>query len=104
MIFFLVLFFITPLISAAEDGEAKNLLEKYLSTTNQYSVICKSIEFEKSDVDGWEQFAIREIHEDSCGGDPYTSPITDRYRVNPDNGEIQLWNPAVNIYESVHSD
>src|SRR5215216_7911167 len=39
-------------------------------------------------------FAVREIHNSKCGGDPETSPAIDRYRVYRRSGKIQQWEAA----------
>ena len=40
------------------------------------------------------QFAVREIHNGKCGGDPDTSPVVDRYRVYRRSRKIQWWQAA----------
>ena len=41
------------------------------------------------------QVALREKHNTKCGGDPDTSPVIDRYRVNRASEKIE-WYDAVN--------
>ena len=40
------------------------------------------------------QVALREKHNKKCGGDPDTSPVIDRYRVNRASGKLD-WYEAV---------
>jgi len=40
------------------------------------------------------EFALREIHNAKCGGDPETSPAIDRYRVYRRSGKIEQWEAA----------
>jgi hypothetical protein len=37
------------------------------------------------------QVALREKHNKKCGGDPDTSPVIDRYRVNRASGKIERY-------------
>ena len=45
-------------------------------------------------------FVVREIHNSKCGGDPETSPATDRYRVYRRSGKIQQWDPAEDKWQT----
>ena len=40
------------------------------------------------------EIALREKHNKKCGGDPETSPVVDRYRVNRASGKIELYDAA----------
>jgi hypothetical protein len=40
------------------------------------------------------EIALREKHNKKCGGDPETSPVVDRYRVNRASGKIELYDSA----------
>lgn len=40
-------------------------------------------------------FAVREIHSETCGGDPDTAPVVDRYRVNRRTNELE-WYDVLN--------
>ena len=42
--------------------------------------------------------AIRERHTGACGGDPHTSPVIDRFRVQRGSGEILWMDPASDDY------
>jgi len=49
------------------------------------------------------EFALREKHNAKCGGDPDTSPVVDRYRVNRASGKIELYNVALDNWQPYKS-
>jgi hypothetical protein len=52
------------------------------------------------------EFALREKHTPKCGGDPETSPVIDRYRVNRASGKIELYDTAKDnwqFYKGAHN-
>jgi hypothetical protein len=76
-----------------EDG-AIALLERTLKHDSVYakriSLGCVSYDTEEKSG-AYFQFALREVHNAKCGGDPDTSPVVDRYRVYRRSGKIQRW-------------
>ena len=77
----------------SEDA-ALALLERTLKHDDVYA---KRISFDCIEYDTEEttnayfQFALREIHNAKCGGDPETSHVLDRYRVYRRSGKIQWY-------------
>jgi len=80
------------------EDAALNLLLRKLEHDHVYakriSLDCVSFETEETTRIYFE-VAVREKHNAKCGGDPETSPVIDRYRVNRASGKIE-WNDAVN--------
>ncbi|WOB48437.1 hypothetical protein NYR97_14330 [Xanthomonas hydrangeae] len=80
------------------DAEARALhvLEARLQSDHFYPDNCISILSEQGDAptpDAFE-FAVHERHGNDCPGDPQTSPVRDRFRVQAD-GTV-LWYDVVN--------
>jgi hypothetical protein len=57
------------------------------------SLDCVSYETEET-TGGYFEFALREIHNAKCRGDPETSHVVDRYRVYRRSGKIEWWEPT----------
>src|SRR5881398_804069 len=74
-----------------EDG-ALALLERTLKHdgvyTHRISLDCVTYGTEET-TDAYFQFVLRENHNAKCDGDPETSPVIDRYRVNRQSGKIE---------------
>ncbi|MCC4587012.1 hypothetical protein LL962_07785 [Xanthomonas sp. NCPPB 1067] len=87
-----------PAAGTADDARARALhaLEARLQSDQAYPDNCISIVSEPGDapVPQSFEFAVRERHGNGCPGDPQTSPVRDRFRVNA-NGEV-LWYDVVN--------
>ena len=49
------------------------------------------------------EFAVREKHNAKCGGDPDTTPVVDRYRVNRASGKIELYDVALDNWQPYKS-
>jgi hypothetical protein len=45
-------------------------------------------------TDAYFQFVLRENHTAPCGGDPETSPVVDRYRIDRASGKIEWLEPV----------
>jgi hypothetical protein len=45
------------------------------------------------------QVALREKHNKKCGGDPDTSPVIDRYKINRASGKIEWYNPPKDVWD-----
>jgi len=77
--------------SLTEDA-ALNLLLHTLEHDNVYakriSLDCVTFSVEETTRIYFE-FVLRENHNSKCGGDPDTSPVVDRYRVNRASGKIE---------------
>ncbi|KHL53721.1 hypothetical protein [Xanthomonas cannabis] len=93
----------TPTVEAsapatANDAPARALhvLEARLQSDHAYPDNCISIIDEDGDVPSTDafDFAVRERHGDGCPGDPQTSPVRDRFRVQADG--TLLWYDVVN--------
>ncbi|PPV07810.1 hypothetical protein XBLMG947_0346 [Xanthomonas bromi] len=89
---------VTAPAPAAGDAQARalNVLEARLQSDHVYPDNCISIMAEQADPpspDAFE-FAVHERHGDGCPGDPRTSPVRDRFRVQTDG--TLLWYDVVN--------
>lgn len=79
------------------EDAAVNIL---LSTLKHDNVYAKRISLDCITFDTEEttriyvEIAVRENHTTKCGGDPETSPVIDRYRVNRASGKIELYEAA----------
>ncbi|AOD15821.1 hypothetical protein VB151_10755 [Xanthomonas fragariae] len=87
-----------PAPNTSNDAEARALhvLEARLQSDHFYPDSCISILSEQSDAptpDAFE-FAVHERHGSGCPGDPQTSPVRDRFRVQA-GGKV-LWYDVVN--------
>ncbi|MCS3809391.1 hypothetical protein [Xanthomonas sp. 4461] len=85
-----------PATENAAQARALQLLETRLQTDKVYPDNCISIMAEQDDPptpDAFE-FAVRERHGDGCPGDPQTSPVRDRFRVQADG--TLFWYDVVN--------
>lgn len=98
---FLAIALLSPTLAVArpltEDAALKLLLGKLEhdhAFAKRISLDCVTFETEETTRTYFE-FAVREKHNAKCGGDPETSPVIDRYRVNRASGKIE-WNDAVN--------
>ncbi|WP_022974505.1 hypothetical protein, partial [Xanthomonas maliensis] len=86
----------TPEPTVSADARALSLLETRVRGDRLYPDDCIRIVSE-SDAQTPSQsfdFAVRERHGDGCPGDPQTSPVRDRFRVQAD-GHV-LWYDVVN--------
>ena len=79
------------------EDAALNLLLRTLEHDHVYakriSLDCVTFETEETTRIYFE-IALREKHDTKCGGDPETSPVIDRYRVNRSSGKIELYDAA----------
>jgi hypothetical protein len=75
-----------------EEDAALALLQRSLKRDRVYekriSLDCIAYGTEET-TDPYFEFVVREIHNAKCGGDPETSPASDRYRVYRHSGKIQ---------------
>jgi hypothetical protein len=77
-----------------EDAALKILLrtlEQDHVYAKRISLDCVTFETEETTRIYFE-FALREKHAGKCAGDPDTSPVIDRYRVNRASGKIEWFN------------
>jgi len=78
-----------------DEDTAVNILLHTLERDHVYdkriSLNCVTFDTEET-TRIYVQVALREKHEGKCGGDPDTSPVIDRYRVNRASGKIELYN------------
>ena len=75
-----------------DEDSALALLERTLKHdgvyTHRISLDCVGYGTEET-TDAYFQFVLRENHNAKCDGDPETSPVIDRYRVNRQSGKIE---------------
>ena len=88
------------------EDAAVNIL---LRTLKQDNVYAKRISFDCITFDTEEttriyfEIALRENHTAKCGGDPETSPVIDRYRVNRASGKIELYDAAADRWHDYNA-
>lgn len=79
-----------------DEDTALNILLRTLQRDHVYekriSLDCVTFDSEET-TRIYFQVALREKHNKKCGGDPDTSPVIDRYRVNRASGKIEWYNP-----------
>ncbi len=84
------------------EDAALNLLLHTVKHDNVYakriSFDCVSFETEETTRTYFE-VALRENHKAKCGGDPDTSPVIDRYRVNRASGKIERYDPTTDSWQ-----
>ena len=82
---------------ALTEDAALNILVHKLEQDHVYtkriSLDCVTFDTEET-TRTYFQVALREKHGKKCGGDPDTSPVIDRYRVNRASGKLD-WYDAV---------
>ncbi|PKV12806.1 hypothetical protein [Xanthomonas prunicola] len=87
-----------PAAPASDDAQTRALkmLEARLQSDHVYPDNCISLMAEEGDAPSPDafDFAVRERHGDGCPGDPQTSPVRDRFRVQADG--TLLWYDVVN--------
>ena len=85
------------------EAAALDLLVRTIQHDNIYakriSLNCVSYVTEETTRTYFE-IALREKHEGKCGGDPDTSPVIDRYRVNRASGKIELYDAPADRWQS----
>jgi hypothetical protein len=66
--------------NTAQQEETSTLIENNIESITSLSVECIMLEYEGHFKDGENSYlwAIREKHNESCGGDPNTAPIINR--------------------------
>ncbi len=94
--------------SAANDKAVSRLMQR-VQREHLYTrwTTPQCLDFEIEDCTAHRvDIVIREQHDQKCGGDPDTSPVVDRFRVNKPTGTIQ-WYDVVNDdylpFAKVHS-
>jgi len=84
------------------EDAALNLLLRTLEHDHVYakriSLDCVTFDTEET-TRIYFQIALREKHDTKCGGDPETSPVIDRYRVNRASGKIELYDAAADNWQ-----
>ena len=79
-----------------EDAALNILLHKLEHDhvyTKRISLDCVTFDTEET-TRTYFQVALREKHDKKCGGDPDTSPVIDRYRVNRASGKLDWYDAA----------
>lgn len=107
----IALVFLSPAIAQAgskkryngmTEDAALDLLVRTIKHDNVYakriSLDCVTYMTEETTRTYFE-FALRENHNAKCGGDPETSPIIDRYRVNRASGKIELYDAPADRWQ-----
>jgi len=84
------------------EDAALNLLLRTLKHDRVYegriSLDCVTFETEEK-TNAYFEFVLRENHTATCGGDPDTSPVVDRYRVYRASGKIEWLEPVGNNWQ-----
>ena len=91
--------------SLSEDAALNSLLrtlERDHVYEKRISLDCVTFETEETTRIYFE-IAVREKHNTKCGGDPETSPVIDRYRVNRSSGRIELYDAANDSWKQYKS-
>ena len=87
----------SPLPTTVTDaGTAIGRLQDALLRRDGDALDCLAVLPEDDAGDGW-SFALHEIHDARCGGDPDTSPVRARYRVSA-AGEVSVYDAAEDAY------
>ncbi|HZS17691.1 MAG TPA: hypothetical protein VFA51_07145 [Candidatus Udaeobacter sp.] len=75
-----------------DEDAALTLLERTLKHdgvyTNRISMKCLTYQTEEATA-AYFEFVLRELHNRTCGGDPDTNPVVDRYRIYRQSGRIE---------------
>ena len=86
-----------PASHPLSENAAINLLLRTLKHDRAYarriSLDCVIFVTEEK-TDAYFQFVLRENHTAPCGGDPETSPVVDRYRIDRASGKIEWLEPV----------
>jgi len=98
-----------PQCSEARGAAAIRLLQARVQQEKLYASWarpqCLSFVAESCDATTVD-LAIREVHNEVCGGDPSTAPVVDRFRLHRPSRRIQ-WYDAANgeylAFEKIHS-
>ena len=77
-----------PLSEDAALGLLLRTLKHDRVYAHRISLDCVTFATEEK-TDAYFQFVLRENHTVPCGGDPETSPIVDRYRIDRASGKIE---------------
>jgi hypothetical protein len=84
------------------EDEALNMLGHTLRRDHIYdkriSLDCVTFDTEQT-TRIYFQVALREKHNKKCGGDPDTSPVIDRYKINRASGKIEWYNPPKDSWD-----
>ena len=84
-----------PKSQPLNEDAALNILLHTLQRDHAYekriSLDCVTFDTENTTRTYFE-VALREKHNAKCGGDPETSPVVDRYRINRASGKIEWYN------------
>ncbi|HEY4582908.1 MAG TPA: hypothetical protein VIG88_08595 [Lysobacter sp.] len=81
----------SPMAVNAADAAIERLQDALLHRDGG-ALDCLALLHEDDAGNGW-SFALHEIHDAGCGGDPGTSPLRGRYRVSAKGG-ISAYDPA----------
>jgi len=88
------------------EDAALNLLLRTLEHDHVYakriSLDCVTFDTEET-TRIYFQVALREKHDAKCGGDPETSPVIDRYRVNRSSGKIEFYDAAADRWHDYNA-
>ncbi|MDD2600658.1 MAG: hypothetical protein PHO37_15795 [Kiritimatiellae bacterium] len=93
-------------IAEISEDQAVTLLRAALKAHQVADLECLGFVLESdlpagSKAAAWE-FAAREIHNAKCGGDPSTSPVRDRYKVQS-NGEVSVYDFLNDEYKAMRA-
>ena len=87
----------SPLPTTVTDADnAIGRLQDALLRRDGDALDCLAVLPEDDAGDGW-SFALHEVHDARCGGDPDISPVRARYRVSA-AGEVSVYDAAEDAY------
>jgi hypothetical protein len=90
------------LASGLNEGAALDILLRTIKHDHVYdkriSLDCVTFDTEETTRIYFE-IAVREKHNKKCGGDPDTSPVIDRYRVNRASGKLERYDVSNDAWQ-----
>ena len=90
----------SPLPTAVTDADhAIGRLQDALLRRDSDALDCLAVLREDDAGDGW-LFALHEVHDARCGGDPDTSTVRARYRVSA-AGEVSVYDAVEDAYTAL---
>jgi hypothetical protein len=105
LFFLIILFLLVPMLflsnvsakARLNEEQALKALVSAIQKERLYgkdpNMSCLSISSEESGKDHF-TFSVRESHGGNCPGNPNSSPVSDRFRVDRTTRKVQWYNPA----------
>ena len=86
-------------MTVTDAGTAIGRLQDALLRRDSDALDCLAVLREDDAGDGW-LFALHEVHDARCGGDPDTSTVRARYRVSA-AGEVSVYDAVEDAYTAL---